>query len=342
MKRFIFLMLWAVLAPFSGADPKPLPIPLSEEGQAQFTVRVVDEAGLPVAGAPVGTTTSKRSVGKEARFPTESANVLSLSDSSGLAFFRSPSVTGKFWVGNRPSDEFYYITKSLEFRFQQMDSDKKWQPWNPTYELTVRRKVNPVALYAKKVGFNTKPFLIPAGRKVGFDLVVGDPVGPGFRGKVADFVFEVGGTFKDSSEYDSRLTVSFSNPADGFQPFERTWDDCEFAAPREAPESGYLTPLVLRRKSVAGQLDSERLDDTRTAKGWFFRLRTVLGADGKVERAYYAKVTGAFEFSPARPGGSGCCFTYHFNPRANERNLEFDPKRNLNADLTPWEQVTQP
>ena len=342
MKRLPCLMLWPIFASVAIADPQRLPLPIPQEGQAQLSVHVVDEAGAAVAGAPIGATTTKLSVVKEARFPTESSTVRSMSDASGLAVLRAPSVTGGFWVGIQPCDEFYQCIRSFEYHFQPMDADKKWQPWNPTIEITVRRKGNPIPLYAKKIGYNTKPFVIPVGRKLGFDLVIGDAVGPGHRGKVSDFVFEVGGSFKDGSEYDSRLTVSFSNPADGFQPFAKTWDNCQLTAPREAPESGYLTPLVLRRKSVTGQLDGERLDDTRTAKGWFFRLRTVLGADGKVERAYYAKVTGAFEFSPVRPTGSGCCFTYHLNPTVNERNLEFDPKRNLHADLTSWEHVTQP
>jgi len=36
------------------------------------------------------------------------------------------------------------------------------------------------------------------------------------------------------------------------------------------------------------------------------------------------------------------CFGYDLNPTPNDRNVEFDPKRNLFKDLRPSEQVREP
>jgi len=55
-------------------------------------------------------------------------------------------------------------------------------------------------------------------------------------------------------------------------------------------------------------------------------LRTRVKADdaGKIIEAHYAKIVGPLRFTQATLG-----FTYYFNPTASERNLEFDPRRNL-------------
>jgi hypothetical protein len=44
---------------------------------------------------------------------------------------------------------------------------------------------------------------------------------------------------------------------------------------------------------------------------------------------------------PIKPT-SGMGFTYYLNPIPNDRNLEFNPKRNLIKDLTPLEEVKTP
>jgi len=35
-------------------------------------------------------------------------------------------------------------------------------------------------------------------------------------------------------------------------------------------------------------------------------------------------------------------FDYYLNPTPNDRNVEFDPKRNLMKNLKPLEEVTEP
>ena len=61
------------------------------------------------------------------------------------------------------------------------------------------------------------------------------------------------------------------------------------------------------------------------------RVRTSLDPDGRVAQANYVKLYGDFPK-----------FTYYFNPQSNDRNIEFDPKRNLFTKLKTEEQVTAP
>jgi hypothetical protein len=49
------------------------------------------------------------------------------------------------------------------------------------------------------------------------------------------------------------------------------------------------------------------------------------------ERAHYGKIYGDF-----------MNFTYYLNPTPNDRNVEFDPKRNLFTNLKDDERVTMP
>src|SRR5204863_9024831 len=65
--------------------------------------------------------------------------------------------------------------------------------------------------------------------------------------------------------------------------------------------------------------------------GYFFRIRTSVHASGKIVSANYGKIYGDF-----------MDFTYYLNPTPNDRNIEFDPKRNLFTNLKANERVTQP
>lgn len=40
--------------------------------------------------------------------------------------------------------------------------------------------------------------------------------------------------------------------------------------------------------------------------------------------------------------GSKLRLAYYLNPTPNDRNMEFDPKRNLLTGLTPFEEVSEP
>jgi hypothetical protein len=60
-------------------------------------------------------------------------------------------------------------------------------------------------------------------------------------------------------------------------------------------------------------------------------VRTVLDEMGNIKSAHYGKIYGDF-----------MQFKYYLNPTPNDRNIEFDPKRNLLKNLKAMEQVREP
>ena len=61
--------------------------------------------------------------------------------------------------------------------------------------------------------------------------------------------------------------------------------------------------------------------DVNTRKrtmNYYIRVRTVLDDDGNIVRAHYGKIYGDF-----------MKWTHYLNPTPNDRNVEFDVKKNL-------------
>jgi hypothetical protein len=91
--------------------------------------------------------------------------------------------------------------------------------------------------------------------------------------------------------------------------------------PHEAPVEGYQ-PELRGQASYDGPWQEEW---NRPASGYFLRTRVKHDAEGRIVSAHYGKVVGPFVFEPS----GTLTFRYHFNPTPNDRNLEFDPVKNL-------------
>lgn len=181
-------------------------------------------------------------------------------------------------------------------------------------------------MYAKRL--NTH---VPAlDKPVGFDLTAGDWVGPYGNGAHSDILFTGHFDKRGDGESDFTLTVSFPNPGDGIQEF--TVPDAEKASalrsPHEAPADGYQSQWVQTDNRKPGKSIETNRDPNRN---YFFRVRTVLDENGNVKSALYGKIYGDFmEFS------------YYLDPTPNDRNVEFDPSRNLLNGLPFLAQVKAP
>ncbi len=102
--------------------------------------------------------------------------------------------------------------------------------------------------------------------------------------------------------------------------------------PHEAPVDGYQPTWHY----TANTYSPTTLRDN---VGFFLRTRVKLDENGNIISANYAKVIGDFRFSPAN---GAMQFLYYFNPVPNDRNLEFDPKRNLFPANFPGANVSDP
>jgi hypothetical protein len=319
----IVIVLVALMTIAVAVEPWQLP-------EAKMTVRVTGEDGAPVIGATVKIVFMKAS-GPQGR-ELEEAPATGLTDTSGE--FSAAGTCHQDLMATVDRAGYYHgVTKALMFT---KALERKWQPWNPTLEVVLKKIEKPMPMYAKNVDTD----LPVSEQPIGFDLAEGDWVAPHGRGKASDLIFKLQSRFNDARDYESSLEVSFSSKADGIQ----AWDnEAEYRSalklPRLAPENGYVQPLLLSNTRVpSGEVER----DVKENRNYFLRVRTVLDPQGKVVSALYGKIDGDIRFSPIRSKTCSLMFTYYLNPTANERNVEFDVQRNLLTNLKDGEQVNAP
>lgn len=208
--------------------------------------------------------------------------------------------------------------------------------------LVLPKIIEPTPLFSNRVHYLKFPV---QSEWVGYDFKAGDWVAPHGSGENTDIRFKFRSDFSgwrisdekveemrkanaDKSEdeirffygiWEGSLEISFPGEKEGLiEVTDRYWPHSELKLPHQAPESGYF-PTRRYEADTRGPRKAKR------DVGYFLRTRVKLDADGEIISAHYAKLYGDFRFDPR----GTVSFTYYFNPTPNDRNLEFDPKRNL-------------
>jgi hypothetical protein len=307
---------------------------------AHITFKVTDDAGVPVpAGIVHASTFSYWERGEGFGRDVHDQYQVQISK-AGAAVISGSSLRGSFDYVIYPEGK-YYAGSGGFYQFKEVVNGR-WEPWNPQLEIVVPRILNPMSLYARKLGFG--PDLeLPSKGPVGFDLMESDWVAPHGKGKRADLFF----THKSiipaadiDGAFESVFTVSFSNPGDGIQSRLAKPKRRLLELPRQAPGEGYEVNLT-KRVARAGKGASIETS-TREDQNYFFRVRTVLDPSGKVISAHYGKIHGDVQFFVTPSSNGMARFTYYLSPTPLDRNLEFDPKRNLLPDTLSGTNVTEP
>jgi hypothetical protein len=169
---------------------------------------------------------------------------------------------------------------------------------------------------------------------LGFDLMAGDWVTPYGKGSHTDILFEVHRHINER-KFDANLAITFPNKGDGIvaMPAEAAANS-EFVTSRAAAESGYGSALDLHYSNT---------NKPGPVFGYAIRVQTVLDDNGNVKSALYGKIRGGFRFyAGTQAPHAGVGFDYYLNPTPNDRNVEFDPKRNLTKNLKLLEEVKEP
>jgi hypothetical protein len=159
-----------------------------------------------------------------------------------------------------------------------------------------------------------------------YDMLKGVFLPPYGKGEVADMEFNWKMTIHAANkggralEYDTLCEIRMTNIVDGI--CRGTPDGTEngqrgsaYISAYEAPANGY-TNAILFYRNVRGT-KAEDNDDKHYL--YYFRIRTQTNETGNVTNALYGKIYGQINGN----------FTYYLNPMPNDRNVEFDPKRNL-------------
>lgn len=287
----------------------------------QVTIKVVDEAGIPVGGADV----------QVGYFVTPPKN-----ESNEMTSRQGKTDTNGLFVATGRSQYMLYCSARLAGFYQtavthelgMVYNKPRHEPWNPTIALPLKRIVNPIPMYAKRVNLGMPIFDKP----VGFDLEIGDWVAPSGKGVKTDIVFTGHLAKRAEDDSDWKLVVGFPNAGDGIQTFEKhslpPGQGSALRSPQNALESGYQTEWVKSNSRRPGEPSVYNLDESLN---FFLRVRTILDEKGNVKSAQYGKIYGDF-----------LDFTYYLNPTPNDRNVEFDPNQNLLKKLRSTEQVAAP
>lgn len=311
MRNKVLLCLFAfagvALAQQAGKGLPPL---------AKMTVRVISEQGEPISDAIVTIRF------REAVAFNKNGWSIGKTDSQGnyVAEGRHNDMRLDASVGK----EGYYGSGTSWIVFNDLVLGKL-QPWNPVAEVSLRPIGNPVALYAKRVQTEI-PVLE---RPCGYDLEKGDWVAPYGHGMIPDFIFTAHRQYTSRNDYEVRVQLSFSNPKDGILKtfFPKIGKHSAFRWEREAPQAGYEQPVLLR-EAVHGNtfIDSFKEDDAH-----FFRVRAA--GDNSGITGNYGKISGGLRLYGANSQTCILKFAYYFNPISQDRNLEWNMKKNLFTGL---------
>ncbi len=237
-------------------------------------------------------------------------------------------------VGVSAKKDGYYVT-AAPVRFTRVKMGR-WQPWNPTIDLVLRKIENPIPMYFKKiVGLEIPKLKEP----VGFDLIKADWVAPYGKGIKEDIIFTLDKDFQARDHYTAKLTISFANKGDGIQETNKVVEGSAFLLARYAPESGYHSSY---RRIVERTPTSKSAVLRRDGIHYFYRVRAEKDDQGKVSSALYGKIHNDIEISVFKVDTGRISFNYFLNPTPNDRNMEFDGAKNLFKDLKQLERVAQP
>jgi hypothetical protein len=315
-----------------------LPVSAQERAPARITFNVQDDFGKPIPGATIAMGTFHHSEPGEGFGTAIYETFTGVTNAAGSVTISGSSLSGEFAYGPREKAG-YYRGGSGVMQFTEKE-DGRWEPWNPTVSITMKRVLNPIPMYARKMGYAV-PLTIPAvDQPIGFDLETADWVAPFGNGKISDFIFtftEVVPFVNAQEPFDVRLTVSFSNKGDGIQSvLVPVNEGSELQLPREAPEAGYESTLAKQIGRSAKQ--QPLITNVKDDKNYFFRVRTVTDQSGEIKSALYGKIYGDMNVW----GNRRVRFEYYLNPNPNDRNMEFDRSKNMFGRLPPLLQVSAP
>lgn len=325
-KSAISLLGWLWVAGYALAGSVPT---------ISLHVRVIDLDGEPVENASVGIgggldtpddapRTANGATNREGTFSA----IIGSNQGAVSAFARAPH---------------FYQTTISGLRIDKGDDGireahrlGRWEPWEQSITIVLKPIKKPIPLYAKEI-----EALVPAvGAPVGYDLEKGDWVAPYGVGVRTDFVFTTVGQYESAVNYEGQLLLCFPGQGDGAVAFDSDpaqWNPeqySELRMPYEAPESGY-GPRLAWRNARTTDTQSRRdapsvfVDESNLHVGFFFRIRTVLDAQGKVLSANYGKIYGPVSSRTFEGGKCRIRLTYYLNPTPLDRNLEYDTSKNL-------------
>jgi hypothetical protein len=303
----------------------------------KLTVKTIDEQRQPVSGVSIKFVFTNPTTG-------DLMPVTGLTGMDGL--FSAEGGCNISGFGGNIEKQGYYPGGGA---FPRPDPNKidpvlnRWLPWNPIIEVLMRPIVNPVAMYARKIGI-----VIPeVGTPCGYDLMEADWLAPYGKGKTVDFLMTVTDLqYRSANDSDVTVVLSFPNEGDGIQEIQlpKEFAHSAFKWPREAPVSGYQPTIQVRRlwlNPIDNRSPGKTINTATAKETYFFRVRTVKRGN-EIASAMYGKISAGIPVGPNDGKKAAIGFTYYLNPTLMDRNMEFDLTQNLFKNLKDEEKPRDP
>ena len=312
-----WILCWVADIPISlTTDTLLLPYDYHLRKQNGFYILVSDDDENPISGVLI------EGLGRR--------SISGTTDARGM--FRWPSDSVQEVTLSKPG---FYDTKGFPDRSALITAKPAGAKTN-VLNVILKEIRNPIPMYAKRLW---DEFIPAYGVPLGYDLVKGDWLPPYGHGETADFIFHMNCTFGDMRRdnvhlHEAVLMLTFRNRGDGIMEITQ-WPGSKLRLPRYAPEDGYSSNLVqksfMREQGYSGSQN----------KDYFFRVRTKKNKDGKIVSALYGKIQNSLD-AEVRISGTRLQMTYYLNSTPNDRNMEFDTKRNLMTNTSQFEEVYEP
>lgn len=317
---------------------------------AKITIKVVDEHNNPVKGSNAGLVLES---GKRAGngWGTNTNWIPGITDARGL--FAGEGATAPY-VSLSAKKEGYYDVSGVFKDFTDTKGIlgfRKYEPWNPTVTLVLKKIKNPIPMYAVNMSGGIPgeyPELPLLGKFVGYDLSSNDWVEPHGKGQYSDFLFKVDVHRAVSiMDHDVTLTLKFSNIGDGLIAYtpNKKYGKSALRFPYHAPTSGYSDELIQHYKRIPNLTITGKPGHPPYDTNYFFRVRTKFNNYGKVSGGLYGKIHGTISLGNSawlHKEKAYLSVNYYLNPSNNDTNIEFNIKKNLFSDVIERKQVRFP
>ena len=304
--------------------------------EVKIEAGVTDENGNAVSNATVTVWFTRLRTNNPIDGQTGSS-VLGSSDTFGV--FSSVGNTLHL-CGVRVEKEGFY-TSRIELDLDK-NKDGKWIPWHQIVNVVLRKHISPIAMYAKRLN----ELEIPATNSpVGFDLKQADWTPPYGNGMVRDLVFllETSCPCPSPSTNNWKVSIKFPGEGNGWQGLPPSAENpqSDLLFPRSAYADGYQQNEMIFAYKREG---SEIMKTNSTmATNYFFQVRSEFDENKKLKNAYYGKIQGPIYIQKTvKAKTAKIYFTYYLNPTSLDRNMEFDPEKNLMKRLEVMDRAIKP
>ena len=319
----------------------------------RFYVKVSDDEGCPVANAMVKVDFSTSRVlfgGGHRNEGDDDGRAEARTDTNGTTVVKFNCTSSDF--GWHVEADGYYRSESHREHFKGEDVIVP-----PAFgyvilhehekhgEITLYRKKNPQPMYAYTREVERQSPI--ANGKYGFDLECFDWLPPHGKGKVADFYYirdrkDIENVNMAMSKGKGYRLMSFRNGTPNFPTVGDVIGRIEFDEKCGAyvkkctgnenfpstygadTNKTYVSDIPIRIVAQKGNVWLHEGKVVESDEYMVIRSRVKCDEQGKIVSANYSKLIG-----PVRFGSSVDILQSVFNPRPNDTNLEFDPKRNL-------------